>query len=120
MSRVEQASGPRTPFFETGDTRTSALAVIVARDGRLPTGADETVAEAGGVAVVVGSGAEQGARALTSAHQAFWGETGAGLRPASLAAALAPLLERVPLVVLPASPDGRDLARALPLRWTAI
>jgi electron transfer flavoprotein alpha subunit len=113
VSRVDQASGPRTPFFETGDTRTSALAVIVARDGRLPTGADETVAEAGGVAVVVGSGAEQGARALTSAHQAFWGETGAGLRPASLAAALAPLLERVPLVVLPASPDGRDLAPRL-------
>jgi electron transfer flavoprotein alpha subunit len=91
----------------------AALAVVIARDGRLPVGADEAVAEAGGAAAVVGSGAEQGARSLTSAHRAFWSETGAGLQPAALAKGLAPLLEPVPLVILPASADGRDLAPRL-------
>ena len=33
-----------------------AVAVIVVRDGELPAGADETVAEAGGAALVLGSG----------------------------------------------------------------
>jgi electron transfer flavoprotein alpha subunit len=90
-----------------------AIAVVVARDGRLPAGSDEAVAEAGGVAVVVGSESERGARSLVSAHQAHWMDTGSGLRPASLAAQLAPVLEPIPLVILPASPDGRDLAPRL-------
>jgi electron transfer flavoprotein alpha subunit len=97
--------GPRT----VGD----ALAVVVARDGRLPAGADEAVAETGGAAVVVGTGSEQGARSLVGAEWAWWAETGAGLRPAALAARLAPVLEGIPLVILPASPDGRDLAPRL-------
>ena len=97
--------GPRT----VGD----ALAVVVARDGRLPAGADEAVAEAGGAAVVVGTGSEQGARALVGADQVWWADTGAGLRPAALAARLAPAVEGARLVILPASPDGRDLAPRL-------
>ncbi len=39
----------------------AALAVIVVRDGELPAGADETVAEAGGAALVLGSGTREAA-----------------------------------------------------------
>jgi electron transfer flavoprotein alpha subunit len=104
--RSDQSSGD-TPSF--GD----AAAVVVVRDGRLPSGADDAVAEAGGTAVVVGSGSESGAHALSGAGPFWWAETGAGFRPALLAALLSPLLEQVPLLVLPASPDGRDLAPRL-------
>ena len=89
------------------------VAVVVARGGRLPHGADEAVAEAGGMAVVVGSGAEDAADQLVSGVQVWWSETGAGLQPGALAAGLAPLLRAVPLVVMPSSPDGRDLAPRL-------
>jgi electron transfer flavoprotein alpha subunit len=90
-----------------------ALAVVVARSGQLPRGGDETVAEAGGLALVVGSGAEVAADALTSAEQSWWCDTGPGLRPGSLASTLAAMLTEVPLVLLPASADGRDLAPRL-------
>lgn len=90
-----------------------SVAVVVARDGRLPTGAAAAVEAAGGTAIVVGSGAEAGARALLGARRALWAETGPGLRPARLAATLAHAVEPVPLVVLPSSPDGRDLAPRL-------
>jgi electron transfer flavoprotein alpha subunit len=90
-----------------------ALAVIVVRDGRLPVGSDDAVAEAGGFALLVGSGAEQGAGGLTTAHHIWWAGTEPGLRPAQLAEAIAPALAHTTLVVLPASPDGRDLAPRL-------
>jgi electron transfer flavoprotein alpha subunit len=88
------------------------VAVVVARSGQLPPGADEAVAEAGGLAVVCGSGAEQAAASLTAAEQAWHLETG-GLRAASLSSSLCPLLVDVPLVILPASADGRDVAPRL-------
>jgi electron transfer flavoprotein alpha subunit len=88
----------------------AAVAVIVVRDGRLPGGAAEAVAGAGGTAVVVGSDAETGASALIGATAVWWADTGPGLRPGSLAGWLAPLLTPIPLIVMPASPDGRDLA----------
>ncbi len=90
-----------------------AVAVVVARDGRLPVGADEVVAEAGGGAVVVGSGALTAAGALLAATRVAWAETGEGFRPAELTERLAPLLAPIPLVILPASADGRDLAPRL-------
>lgn len=89
------------------------VAVVPARGGQPALGAAEAVAEAGGCAVVVGDRASDAAAALPSARRAWWHETAVGLRPAALAAALAPRLERVPLVLLPASPDGRDLAPRL-------
>ncbi len=92
---------------------TGSLAVVVARDGRLPVGAVEAVRECGGRAVVVGSGAEAAARSLSGGVHARWAETGPGLRPAALAEALAPVVGGAALVVLPASPDGRDLAPRL-------
>ncbi len=106
-------STPGTLGQASGGAPLAAVAVVVARDGRLPHGADEAVAEAGGAAVVVGSGAQAGAAALAGARHVRWSDTGDGLRPGALAAALSPLLEGVPMVVMPASPDGRDLAPRL-------
>jgi electron transfer flavoprotein alpha subunit len=89
------------------------VAVVVARDGRLPVGSAEAVEEAGGRVVVVGTGAEDAARSLPGVTHARWAETGPGLRPAATAAVLAAVLAADTLVVLPASPDGRDLAPRL-------
>ena len=90
-----------------------ALAVIVARGGRLPVGAAEAVAEAGGRVVVVGDGAQAATRALPGVTHARWADTGPAFRPAALAAALAPVVAPELVVILPASPDGRDLAPRL-------
>lgn len=92
-----------------------AVAVVVARGGQLPLGGAEAVAEAGGGALVVGSGAERAAADLadTGARRVWFSDTGPGLRVGALAMALAPALAEVGLVVLPASPDGRDLAPRL-------
>jgi electron transfer flavoprotein alpha subunit len=89
------------------------IAIVVARSGELPMGADETVAEAGGRVLVVGERALDAARSLTTASHAWTADTERGLRPGGLARALAPSLCNVPLVILPASPDGRDLAPRL-------
>jgi electron transfer flavoprotein alpha subunit len=90
-----------------------AVAVVMVRDGRLPAGAHEAVRGAGGSAIVVGSEAEVGAMALVGADRVRWSDIGPGLAPGRLARWLAPALTTVPLVVLPASPDGRDLAPRL-------
>jgi electron transfer flavoprotein alpha subunit len=88
-----------------------AVALVVARAGRLPLGAEEAVTAAGGEAIVVGDGA--GGAASELAGFVRWCDTGPGLRAAALTAALEPLLAEAALVVLPASPDGRDLAPRL-------
>jgi len=95
------------------DIDVATLAVVVARGGQLPAGADEAVAEAGGAALVVGSGAREAAEALVAAERSWWAETGPGLRAGELSARLGAVLRSVALVVLPASPDGRDLAPRL-------
>lgn len=88
------------------------VAVIVVRAGRLPAGAEEAVAEAAGATIVVGSGASgDETQVPAGASRVWWADT-----PTSapmLAALLAPALEGTRLVVLPASPDGRDLAPRL-------
>jgi electron transfer flavoprotein alpha subunit len=89
------------------------VALVVARDGRLPVGADEAVAEAAGSVLVVGSGAEEAAGSVTVSGRAWWCETGPGMQAGALAAALSPVLAAAHLVILPASPDGRDLAPRL-------
>jgi electron transfer flavoprotein alpha subunit len=88
-----------------------SLALVVARDGRLPAGADDTVAEAGGAVLVAGTASATVAESLPSASHVWLAETSTG--PAGLAESLAPLLSPVELVLLPASPDGRDLAPRL-------
>ena len=86
------------------------LAVIPVRDGVLPAGAAETVAECGGRALLVGStpSAAELAGVATTVRLADLGPFEAG----RWAAALADLIDD-DVVVLPASADGRDLAPRL-------
>jgi electron transfer flavoprotein alpha subunit len=89
-----------------------AMAVVVVRDGQLPAGAAETVAEAGGAALVVGSGTGKAADGLDAASR-VWLLEALSAGPAALAGTLAPALAAVDMILLPASPDGRDLAPRL-------
>jgi electron transfer flavoprotein alpha subunit len=91
---------------------TPLIAVIPVRDGVLPLGAEETVAEAGGRALLVGEGTEVAAAGLTGPGEAHCAEAGE-FAPGKWAAALAPVLAGCGVVLLPASPDGRDLAPRL-------
>ncbi|SDZ28762.1 electron transfer flavoprotein alpha subunit [Saccharopolyspora shandongensis] len=88
------------------------LAVVIARGGALPGGADEAAAECGGAVLVVGTGTREAARAFTAARR-IWAAEVPVIAPGALAAVLAPLIAEVPIVVLPASPDGRDIAARL-------
>lgn len=89
------------------------IAVLVSRSGELPAGAPETVAEAGGEAVVVGEGTAVAAGSLAGvARRCRVAETGP-FAPARLAVLLAPVLSGEDAVLLPSSPDGRDLAPRL-------
>jgi electron transfer flavoprotein alpha subunit len=88
-----------------------AVAVVVVQDGRLPAGTGEAVAEAGGLAILVGAGASSAAAAVPAATKLWTLELDLG--PGRLSDRLAPMLDGVPLVLLPASPDGRDLAPRL-------
>ena len=93
-----------------GDVK--VLAVLVARDGQLPAGAHETVAEAGGAALIAGSGTGKAADGLDVASRVWLLEV-SSVAPAALASVLAQALAGVDMIVLPASPDGRDLAPRL-------
>lgn len=93
------------------------IAVVVVRAGQLPAGGAEAVAECAGRAVLVGSGlAVAGSDAVAElagiAVELTLVELG-DYRPAAWAHALAPLLAAEPAVLLPGSPDGRDLAPRL-------
>ena len=89
----------------------SRLAVVIVRAGVLPVGAAEAVAEASGRVLLLGSGTTQAAAELGAARA--WQAETAGAAPAGLAWALVPLLQDVRLLMLPASPDGRDFAPRL-------
>ena len=86
------------------------LAVIPVRDGVLPAGAAETVAECGGRAMMAGSSPSTAdlAGVATTVRLVELGPFEAG----RWAAALADLIDD-DVVVLPASADGRDLAPRL-------
>jgi len=89
------------------------LAVVCVRDGILPAGGAEAVAECNGAVLLVGSGVSAAAAALAGvAHDVVAWEAD-GFAPGAWAAALAPHVESAQVVVLPASPDGRDLAPRL-------
>ena len=89
----------------------SRLAVVIVRHAVLPVGAAEAVAEAGGRVLLLGSGTAEAAAEL-GAPRAWHAET-LNAAPAGLSHALVPLLEQVQLLILPASPDGRDFAPRL-------
>ena len=92
----------------------SRLAVVPVRDGVVPAGGRETVAECDGNAFVVGAGAVAAARALAGvARGAVHAWDTPDFRPAAWAAALAAVVAEHSVVVLPGSPDGRDLAPRL-------
>jgi len=90
-----------------------AVAVVPVRSATLPAGAEETIAEAGGVVLLAGSGTAAAAAGLAvdavSVAVAEIGEPAFG----AWAATLAPVLARYHAVLLPASADGRDLAPRL-------
>lgn len=89
------------------------IAVVVVRDGQLPAGGAEAVAECHGRAVLVGSKLAAAVDELQGvATDLVTVELGA-FQPAAWAATLAPLLAAEPAIVLPGSPDGRDLAPRL-------
>lgn len=87
------------------------LAVICVRDAQLPNGAAEVAAECGGRVLLVGSG-------TAGVDTSELGTDVRGLElgdyaPARWTEALAPVLADEAVVVLPSSPDGRDLAPRL-------
>jgi electron transfer flavoprotein alpha subunit len=90
------------------------IALVPVRDGALPAGAPDAIAEAGGRVLIAGSGtAEAAVDGL--ATEVFLAEIGP-VEIGRWALLLAPLLAALPdsdIIVLPHAPDGRDLAPRL-------
>ncbi|MEX0847047.1 MAG: mycofactocin-associated electron transfer flavoprotein alpha subunit [Ilumatobacteraceae bacterium] len=84
--------------------------MIPVRDGVLPAGALETADECGHRSLVIGTGTTAAAVLLDG--EVILCEVGA-YRPGAWADALATALVGEPVIVLPSSPDGRDLAPRL-------
>ena len=89
------------------------IAVVPIRRGTLPAGGVETVADAGGRVVLAGEHPDAAAPALAGVATDVTTIDLGEYAPGRWAAALAPLLAGEDLVVLPASPDGRDHAPRL-------
>ncbi len=90
------------------------LAVIPTRGGLVPTGARETVAECGGRAVLIGSGCAATVDGLGDVTRELTLCEVGDFRPAAWSRALAESQVLAGCsIVLPSSPDGRDLAPRL-------
>lgn len=89
------------------------IAVVPVRAGQLPLGGAEAVAEAGGDALLVGDGCTEAATDLAGIATRVRAWEQPAYAPGAWAATLAPLLADADVIVLPASPDGRDLAPRL-------
>ncbi|MCE9620769.1 MAG: mycofactocin-associated electron transfer flavoprotein alpha subunit [Actinomycetia bacterium] len=89
------------------------IAVVVVRDGLLPAGGAEVMAECEGRGVLIGSQPSVAAEALRGVATDLTLVECDSFQPAAFAEALVPLLADQSIVVLPASPDGRDLAPRL-------
>ena len=91
------------------------IAVVPVRDGALPAGGAEVVAECEGRVVVAGSDTAAAiaelARTTEITHARCWETTSFG--PGAWAHVLARIVATEAVIVLPASPDGRDLAPRL-------
>src|SRR6476620_2377797 len=87
------------------------LAVVPVRDGVLPAGAEESIAECAGRAVLAGS--DPDTDALTGVATDIRTVELGPFAPDRWSRALATLVDDDDVVVLPASPDGRDLAPRL-------
>lgn len=101
------------------------VAVVPVRGGQLPQGGAESVAEAvdavrvGARALVIGSGAAAAAAGLAGLTDGVDVAEVGDFAPGAWARALAPELHHAAFVVVPGSPDGRDLAAriAAELGW---
>jgi electron transfer flavoprotein alpha subunit len=93
----------------------SKLAIVLVRDGVLPAGADEATAEADGVVAIVGTGVDHvDLSSLVSARRILLAECPWRDR---VDAALQVVAARdAEVVIVPSSPDGRDLAPRLASR----
>ena len=92
------------------------LAVVVVRNGVAPAGADEATAEANGNVLVVGTDTSGAAATLKSATNVTLADLGPDFAPmATIGRAICKLaiVRSAHGLVLPASPDGRDLAPLL-------
>jgi electron transfer flavoprotein alpha subunit len=90
------------------------IALVPVRDGVLPAGAPDAIAEAGGRVLIAGSGTVD-APVDGLASEVFLAEIGP-VEMGRWATTLAPVLETLAdsdIIVLPHSPDGRDLAPRL-------
>ena len=84
-----------------------SVAVLVVRDGQLPTGAEECVAEAGGQAFLVGDGLDEALEELDGCLQEVWTLEWSGpWSPPDVAAVLIPSLRPADVVVTPATPSS--------------
>ena len=86
------------------------IALVPVRDGALPAGASEAIAECAGRVIVAGSGTGE-VELDGLAADVLLVELGA-VEPARWTGMLVPVLRRLDdcdIVVLPHSPDGRDL-----------
>ena len=85
------------------------IAVIPVRDGVAPAGADEAICEASGQAIIIGSGTPTAAETLRAFATHLWlVET--DFHAANVVAALENINRSHDSLILPATPDGRDLA----------
>ena len=89
------------------------LAVVPVRDGVLPAGGAETVAECGGRVLLIGSGTASAAHDLGVAATDIRCMETSAFAPGSWAQRLEEHVAHEPHLVLPSSPDGRDLAPRL-------
>ena len=89
------------------------IAVIPVREGRLAHGADAAVAEASGRVLLVGERTADAAATLRTVVSELYVCEAGGFRPGAWARGLADALSGEAAVVLPGSPDGRDLAGRL-------
>lgn len=101
------------------------IAIVPVRQGRLPGGGAETIAEAGGRAILIGSGTAEAAAGLRLGPLDLTCLETEDFTPSAWAQALAGRMN-VPdskgrqkgqnVILLPASPDGRDLGPHLAYR----
>ncbi len=89
------------------------IAVVVVRAGQLPAGGAEAIAESAGRALLVGSELDAAIADLAGIASEVTAVELTDFLPGAWAQALAPLLADEPMLILPGSPDGRDLAPRL-------
>jgi electron transfer flavoprotein alpha subunit len=104
-------SGPRSRIPAGMPGPGSAVAIIPVREGQLPLGGADVCWEVGsdGLALLIGSGVAAAAAILPSELR-VWGWENGDFAPGGWAQQLAPLVRSAGRIILPASPDGRDLA----------